>query len=96
MMINSVIRFLQKKAIKGIVSDSQGEVLIGATIKVKGEPGGTITDVNRGIRSVLGDNQPLYVIDGVPMLNASSEQSFTAIGGTADAGNRDGATVSPI
>lgn len=188
-----------RKEIKGSVSDAQGEPLIGATIKVKGEPDGTITDVNgefhlsvapdavlqisfvgyesvevpvlgktgfkivlqedgvmlddlivtalgiekkasslsysamqlksdelnrvketnmitalagkaagmqisknssgpgasakvsiRGIRSVLGDNQPLYVIDGVPMLNASSEQSFTAIGGTADAGNRDG------
>lgn len=188
-----------KKEIRGRVSDRQGEALIGATIKVKGEPDGTVTDLNgefhlsvapdailqisfvgygivevpvygkvefkiimheddvllddlivtalgiekkasslsysamqlnsnelnrvketnmitalagkaagmqvsknssgpgasakvsiRGIRSVLGDNQPLYVIDGVPMLNASSEQAFTAIGGTADAGNRDG------
>lgn len=44
----------------------------------------------RGIRSVAGDNQPLYVIDGVPMLNSTSEQAYTAIGGTANAGNRDG------
>lgn len=44
----------------------------------------------RGIRSVAGNNQPLYVIDGVPVLNTSNEQAFTAIGGTADAGNRDG------
>ena len=44
----------------------------------------------RGIRSVAGENQPLYVIDGVPMLNSSSEQAFSAIGGTANAGNRDG------
>lgn len=44
----------------------------------------------RGIRSVVGNNQPLYVIDGVPILNSTNEQAFTAIGGTADAGNRDG------
>lgn len=44
----------------------------------------------RGIRSVVGNNQPLYVVDGVPVLNASNEQAFTAVGGTADAGNRDG------
>ena len=44
----------------------------------------------RGYRSVSGNNQPLYVIDGVPMLNNSSEQAISAIGGTADAGNRDG------
>lgn len=43
----------------------------------------------RGIRSVAGNNQPLYVIDGMPMLNSSSEQAYTAIGGIADAGNRD-------
>lgn len=44
----------------------------------------------RGTRSVASDNQPLYVIDGVPMLNSTNEQSYTAIGGTANAGNRDG------
>lgn len=44
----------------------------------------------RGCRSVSGNNQPLYVIDGVPMLNSSNEQAVSAIGGTADAGNRDG------
>ena len=44
----------------------------------------------RGVRSVASDNQPLYVVDGMPMLNSSPEQSYSAIGGTADAGNRDG------
>lgn len=43
----------------------------------------------RGSRSVSGNNQPLYVIDGVPVLNISGEQALTTIGGTADAGNRD-------
>lgn len=44
----------------------------------------------RGSRSASGNNQPLYVIDGVPMLNSTNEQAITIIGGTADAGNRDG------
>ena len=44
----------------------------------------------RGIRTASGDNQTLYVIDGVPMLNIGTEQAYSAIGGTANAGNRDG------
>lgn len=52
--------------------------------------GGSAKVSLRGIRSVSGDNQPLYVIDGVPMSNTSSEQAYSAIGGTANASNRDG------
>ena len=52
--------------------------------------GGSAKVSIRGVRSVVGDNQPLYVIDGVPMLNSTSEQAYSAIGGTANAGNRDG------
>ena len=52
--------------------------------------GGSAKVSLRGIRSVSGDNQPLYVIDGVPMSNTSSEQAYSAIGGTVNAGNRDG------
>ena len=44
----------------------------------------------RGVRSVASDNQPLYVVDGMPILNSSPEQAYTAIGGVADAGNRGG------
>ncbi|MCC8187156.1 MAG: TonB-dependent receptor [Bacteroides sp.] len=52
--------------------------------------GGSAKVSIRGSRSISGNNQPLYVIGGVPMLNGSNEQAATAIGGTADAGNRDG------
>lgn len=51
--------------------------------------GGSVKVSIRGIRSVVSDNQPLYVIDGVPILNTISEQAYSAIGGTANAGNRD-------
>ena len=52
--------------------------------------GGSAKVSLRGIRSASGDNQPLYVIDGVPMLNIGTDQAYSAIGGTANAGNRDG------
>ena len=52
--------------------------------------GGSAKVSLRGIRSASGDNQSLYVIDGVPMLNIGTEQAYSAIGGTANAGNRDG------
>lgn len=52
--------------------------------------GGSARVILRGMRSVAGDNQPLYVIDGMPILNSTTEQAYTAIGGIADGGNRDG------
>ncbi|MDD6211340.1 MAG: SusC/RagA family TonB-linked outer membrane protein [Bacteroidales bacterium] len=52
--------------------------------------GGSVSVLVRGVRSVIGNNQPLYVIDGIPILNTSIEQPSTAIGGIADSGNRDG------
>lgn len=52
--------------------------------------GGSAKVSIRGNRSISGNNQPLYVIDGVPILNSSNEQPVSAIGGTANAANRDG------
>ncbi|WP_291862307.1 SusC/RagA family TonB-linked outer membrane protein [Marinilabilia sp.] len=51
--------------------------------------GGSSKMLIRGNRSAGGNNQPLYVIDGMPMLNSVSEQPSTSIGGTNDAGGRD-------
>lgn len=43
----------------------------------------------RGSRSVNGSNQPLYVIDGVPINSSSSESTATVLGGNNDGANRD-------
>ena len=53
--------------------------------------GGSAKVSIRGIRSAYenGNNQPLYVIDGVPMLNSTSVQAMTTMGGNNDSGNRD-------
>ncbi|WP_282038095.1 SusC/RagA family TonB-linked outer membrane protein [Saccharicrinis aurantiacus] len=52
--------------------------------------GGSAKVTIRGNRSATGNNQPLYVIDGIPMINSSGTQPATSIGGTNDAGARDG------
>ncbi|MDR2118055.1 MAG: SusC/RagA family TonB-linked outer membrane protein [Tannerellaceae bacterium] len=51
--------------------------------------GGSVKVVIRGSRSVNGSNQPLYVIDGVPVNSGSNSSVVTTIGGNNDAGNRD-------
>ena len=53
--------------------------------------GGSAKVSIRGTRSAYesGNNQPLYVIDGVPMLNSSTESTSTVIGGNYDGLNRD-------
>ncbi|WP_300699679.1 TonB-dependent receptor [Bacteroides sp.] len=53
--------------------------------------GGSAKVSIRGSRSAFegGNNQPLYVIDGVPMQNISTESTSTVMGGQNDGVNRD-------
>lgn len=53
--------------------------------------GGSAKVAIRGPRSAFagGNNQPLYVIDGVPILNNSTESTATVMGGNYDGVNRD-------
>ena len=67
------------------INSLQGKVA-GVTItKNATGPGSSSNVVLRGQRSIFGSNQPLYVIDGVPMDNGSRE---IGTGGTH--GSRDG------
>ncbi|MFC3200113.1 SusC/RagA family TonB-linked outer membrane protein [Parapedobacter deserti] len=47
-----------------------------------GSPGASTTVVLRNITSISGNNQPLYVVDGIPMNNSS----FDPLGGMAGGG----------
>ena len=59
----------------------QGKVA-GVTItKNASGPGSSSKVLLRGSRSLQGNNQPLYVIDGVPMDNSSREQPSSTFGG---------------
>ena len=53
--------------------------------------GGSAKVSIRGARSAFesGNNQPLYVIDGVPMLNSTTASVSTVMGGENDGVNRD-------
>lgn len=72
--------------------NSLGGKIAGVTInKNSSGLGGSAKVSIRGTRSAYegGNNQPLYVIDGIPMLNGSAVQAVTTMGGDNDSGNRD-------
>jgi len=52
-------------------------------------PGGSVKVILRGSKSATGTNQPLYVIDGVPMTNTSNAngQPNSTYGGSPDGGD---------
>jgi TonB-linked SusC/RagA family outer membrane protein len=60
-----------------------------------GNVGGSTRIVIRGINSLSGDNQPLFVVDGVPISNANTVTgtSQDRLNGAIDVGNR-GADIS--
>jgi len=70
------------------VSNLQGAVA-GAQIKSSNTMGGSSRIVLRGINSISGDNQPLFVVDGVPIDNSNFNGTRTQSGegGAPDYGN---------
>jgi len=58
----------------------------GVVITAGNGPGSSSRVLLRGSKSITGNNQPLYVIDGIPMSNANGPQS-TGLAGTRDAGD---------
>jgi TonB-linked SusC/RagA family outer membrane protein len=71
---------LQKTAITSVQQGLQGRVAGVVVTNADPAPGGGITVQIRGITSTTGDNQPLYVIDGVP-IGSSGVSKFT-LGGS--------------
>ncbi len=78
---------LQKTAVVSLQQALQGNAAGVAVTQGDAAPGGGITVQVRGVTSPSGDNQPLYVIDGVPIGTAGvdkftvgpSEPSFTTM-----------------
>ncbi len=60
-----------------------------------GEPGANAQVRIRGTTSILGDNEPLYVIDGMPMQNIESEARGIGIGGTPALGRNPLNAINP-
>lgn len=70
-------------------SNLSGKVA-GLSIKSSGNVGGSVDITLRGYRSMTGNNQPLFIVDGTPMLNNSN--TINTSGLSIDTGN----TISDI
>lgn len=70
-----------------LMSSLAGKVA-GLDIKNTNSMGGSTSTIIRGYKSITGNNQALYVIDGVPVSNANNNTSTQATGGAGtDYGN---------
>ncbi|MBS7231260.1 SusC/RagA family TonB-linked outer membrane protein [Flavobacterium psychroterrae] len=74
-----------------LINTIAGKIAGVAVTKSSGGTGGSTKVVIRGNSSVT-NNQPLYVIDGIPMLNSGSGQPNDTFG-SLSGGNRDGGDV---
>ncbi len=74
-----------------VINTIAGKIAGVAVTKSAGGTGGSTKVVIRGNSSV-SNSQPLYVIDGIPMLNSGSGQPNDTFGSLAG-GNRDGGDV---
>jgi len=71
---------LNRAAPTNIVSGLQGKMAGVDISTTSGAPGGSSKVVLRGFSSISGNNQPLYIIDGVPVSNSRPGGSSVANG----------------
>jgi TonB-linked SusC/RagA family outer membrane protein len=77
---------LQKVAQENVLNSLAGKVA-GVAISSTGGPGSSVSMVIRGASSLTSDNQPLFVVDGVPMNNTLNNISSMGGDNKADFGN---------
>lgn len=99
--VTSSISSIGEKDIKnlpvaGVDQAIQGKVAGVTVTNNSGQPGGGVSVRIRGITSATGNNEPLYVIDGVPMggNKSSLEQNFLG-GGSGQTTQSVMATLNP-
>lgn len=81
-----------------LINSLQGKVPGAQITQNSGDPAGGITIRLRGVKSLSGSSDPLYVIDGVIVSNASDNVSQLAVGnqiGGANAGQNRLADLNP-
>ncbi|WP_449400847.1 TonB-dependent receptor plug domain-containing protein [Chryseobacterium wanjuense] len=84
---------LTKSPTSNFTSNLSGKVS-GLQVKSVSNFGGFVDIVLRGYKSIAGNNQPLFVIDGVPMINANNNTSAQSLQGRP--GYDFGNTISDI
>ncbi|RYU97644.1 SusC/RagA family TonB-linked outer membrane protein [Emticicia agri] len=89
---------LKETGSSNLVSALQGKVPGAQITQNSGDPAGGITVRLRGVKSIQGSSDPLYVIDGVIVSNSSANVSQTALGnqvGAATIGTNRLADINP-
>jgi TonB-linked SusC/RagA family outer membrane protein len=76
---------LQQSGSANLINSLQGKVPGAQITQNSGDPAGGISIRLRGIKSLVGSSDPLYVVDGVIVSNASTNVSQIAL--SNDAGN---------
>lgn len=71
---------------ENVLNSLAGKVA-GVTINSTGGPGSSVSMVIRGATSLSNDNQPLFVVDGVPIANALNNISEVGSRNNVDYGN---------
>jgi TonB-linked SusC/RagA family outer membrane protein len=79
---DELTRVKDPNMINSLAGKAAGVVITKGT----GGPGSSSKVLLRGNKSIIGNNQPLYVIDGIPMNNANGSQGSTLFD-TRDAGD---------
>ncbi len=77
---------LNKVVQENVVNSLAGKVA-GVTINSTGGTGSSVSMVIRGATSLSSDNQPLFVVDGVPMINGLNNTSQIGERNIVDYGN---------
>jgi TonB-linked SusC/RagA family outer membrane protein len=62
------------KVITGNLANSMSGKLSGVAIKTSGNIGGSTNVLIRGVKSLTGNNQPLWVVDGIPLNNDNTNK----------------------
>ncbi|EJL75830.1 SusC/RagA family TonB-linked outer membrane protein [Chryseobacterium populi] len=71
---------INKNPTTNFLNNLSGKVA-GLEIKQSTNFGGSVNAVSRGYKSILGDNQALFVVDGVPVINRNINTAFQQNGG---------------
>ncbi|OJX29643.1 MAG: SusC/RagA family TonB-linked outer membrane protein [Chryseobacterium sp. 36-9] len=71
---------INKNPTTSFLNNLSGKVA-GLEIKQSTNFGGSINAVSRGYKSILGNNQALFVVDGVPIINNNINSNFQQNGG---------------
>ncbi|MEL7589464.1 MAG: SusC/RagA family TonB-linked outer membrane protein [Prolixibacteraceae bacterium] len=77
---------IQKVAQENVLNSLAGKVA-GVNISSTGIPGSSVSMVIRGASSLTSDNQPLFVVDGIPMNNSLNNISQMGSDNKVDYGN---------